>query len=183
MGCNILSYGKEVIFQDDKWFWINKISVMLKHLRECIGLCPDTLTWVEKLFWIRAKIRLGSIPKSPHTWMHTHANAHADLCRVCSLVVRSFSPNSFKMIQAAAASSTQPQWQGHVRSWRRMQATHLLPLMAFQLLRAEWDGDPACLCHGAPGPYICDFGFEPFPLYNPISSYCSSLREEQGMWN
>lgn len=124
---------------------------MLKHLRECIGLCPDTLTWVEKLFWIRTKIQLGSIPKSPHTWMHTHANAHADLCRVCSLVVRSFSPNSFKMIQAAAASSTQPQWQGHVKAWRRMQATHLLSLMAFQLLRAERDGDPA-YAMGSPGP-------------------------------
>lgn len=157
---------------------------MLKHLTGMYWFMSwySDLGW-KTLFWIRAKTWLGSIPRSSHTWTHTHANAHADLCRVCSLVVRSFSHNSFKMIQAAAASSTQPQWQGHVRSWRRMQATHLLPLMAFQLLRAERDGDPACLCHGAPGPYICDLGFEPFPLYNPFSSYCSSLREEQGMWN
>lgn len=100
---------------------------------------------------------------------------HIQTHTVCFLLVSSFDPKLFKMIQAAGTSSILPWCQEHIRAWEGLHATCLLPLLAFQVLRAERDTDPGYPFHVVPEPYVYSLGFESFLLYNVSSSQCTSV--------
>lgn len=146
---------RKMFFHDGKWFWINKSLLMPKHLGEFLSFSSDRLIWVEKVqlkpdqrFW------LGSLCKS-HTCTHTHWCTHVPMCTClaarikmgistpfCFHVVWSFGPKLTRwcsLIILPAALGTMP-----CNSMKRAQANHPLPLLAFQMLRAERLRQAAC---------------------------------------
>lgn len=107
---------------------------------------------------------------------------HIQTHTVCFLLVSSFDPKLFKMIQAAGTSSILPWCQEHIRAWEGLHATCLLPLLAFQVLRAERDTDPGYPFHVVPEPYVYSLGFESF-LSHLSTSCVTKLRMHLEKWS